>query len=172
MKHRTRLRAVAASAMVAMLIGIVATPAQAHLPGRMTGGGKIVKSNGVEISITHGFELHCIFPEGADPIEPNNLQVNWKGNHWHLTDLTRGACSDNRELTPNPPDANFDTYRGGGMGKLNGDAGTTATWTMTDSGEPGVADHFGIVIRRADGTVALRAPLLPLTFGNQQAHNV
>jgi hypothetical protein len=78
-------------------------PASAHQPGRMTGGGSI--QCGDFGRVTHGFELHCIFPEGTPPIEPNNLEINWGGgNNFHLTTLTTAICTDS-PVIQQPPSA-------------------------------------------------------------------
>ena len=53
---------------------------------RMTGGGKFTDGN---MTVTHGFVLHCNVAR-----LPNNLQVNWNGNKFHLESLTSATCSD------------------------------------------------------------------------------
>jgi hypothetical protein len=133
----------------------------------MTGGGSIFDSDGsVEYTgrTTHGMILHC------DTRNPNNLQINWEGNTFHLTDLASAACPDTAGITPNPPDAEFDTFIGFGEGRLNGDPGATIVFTFTDAGEPGTADTAEITIFDPDGWQVLSIAGT-LTFGNHQAHS-
>jgi hypothetical protein len=123
--------------------------------------------------VTHGFELHCIFPEGTKtPIEPNNLEINWAGgNKFHLTTLTAANCTDS-SLIQQPPSAPFDTMEGAGTGLLNGVPGATIEFILTDAGEPGAgADQARFLIRDAEGNVVLDCPLQFLDQGgNHQAH--
>ncbi len=131
------------------------------LQGRMTGGG-VFTSDGLRV--THGFELHCDASQG-----PNNLQVNWDGNRFHLEGLTSAACSDDPNIDEAPPVAGFDTYKGTGTGRYNGVSGATAEWTFTDAGEPGSNDFAKIVIKDADSNVVLSVSGT-LNRGNHQAH--
>jgi hypothetical protein len=80
----------------------------------MTGGGSVFTPD--HTRVTHGFELHC------DPSQqPNNLEINWPANIFHLTSLTTATCFFNPTLLPpNPPKASFNTYQGTGTGDLNG----------------------------------------------------
>jgi hypothetical protein len=132
------------------------------LPGRMTGGGSII-SNGLRV--THGFELNCDASK-----HPQNLQVNWDGNRFHLTNLVTASCSLNTSFEPQPPAAGFNTYSGSGTGRLNGVDGATIDFIFTDAGEPGTSDFAVYTIRDADGNVVLTASG-NLDKGNQQAHN-
>ncbi len=131
----------------------------------MTGGGSVFTSVGVRV--THGFELHC-----SKSVTPNNLEVNWgKGNKFHLTELTAASCSDDPAISPAPPDAGFDTYRGSGTGTYNGVPGATAEWTFTDAGEPGGGtDSATLTIRDASSNVVLTVTG-KLNNGNHQAHD-
>jgi len=138
------------------------------LPGRMTGGGSVFTAGGVRV--THGFELHCIFPPGSDPIEPNNLEINWEGNQFHLETLTQGECTDDPNIDQTPPVAPLDTYDGAGFGRYNGVPGAFADWILVDAGEPGTSDTFTLTIVDADGNVVLNVATANLTFGNHQAH--
>lgn len=131
------------------------------LPGRMTGGGTIGNTG-----TRHGFELHCNITQS-----PNNLEVNWgKGNKFHLDTLTAAICSDDPNISPNPPAAGFNTYKGKGTGTYNGVAGATAEWTFTDAGEPGTNDTATIKITDVNNNVVLNVSG-KLSSGNQQAHN-
>ncbi len=128
--------------------------------GRMTGGGTVGTSN-----VRHGFELHCDAGVG-----PNNLQVSWsKGNKFHLETLESATCSDDPTITPNPPEAGFDTYVGKGMGRYNGVSGYTIEFKFTDAGEPGINDHAKISITAPDSSVVLSVSG-NINRGNQQAH--
>lgn len=131
--------------------------------GRMTGGGSVFTAGGVRV--THGFELHC----DASKL-PNNLEVNWGKNKFHLEKLTSAVCSDDPSITPNPPVAGFDTYKGKGTGRYNGVAGATAEWTFTDAGEPGKNDTATLTIKDVSSVVVLTVSG-NLKVGNQQAHN-
>ena len=133
------------------------------LEGRMTGGGSIFTANGTRV--THGFTLRCDITRG-----PNNLQIDWQGNRFHLDTLTSAVCTDDPAIAPNPPSAGFDTYRGRGTGRYNGVPGATATWTFTDQGEPGKSDRAAITITDANGNVVLNVALTVLDKGNHQAH--
>ncbi|GEM_PF-1597043 len=137
-------------------------PPPPSLMGRMTGGGSVFTADGMRV--THGFELHCDYTD-----LPNNLEVNWKGNRFHMETLTSATCTDDPTIAPDPPPAGFDTYHGTGAGRYNGASGATAEWTFTDAGEPGKYDHAEITIKDADGNVVLYVSGY-LHFGNHQAH--
>ena len=79
--------------------------------------------------VTHGFELHCDINVG-----PNNLQVNFEGNRFHLEQLTFVACYDDPALNPLPRQAPFDTMVGEGVGRFNGVDGYRVWFTFTDNG--------------------------------------
>lgn len=131
--------------------------------GWMTGGGGVLAKGGIRV--THGFELHCTPGDGT-----NNLQVNWgKGKRFHLTSLVSAACADDPEVSPGPPAANFDTFRGAGTGSYNGQPGASAEWIFQDAGEPGSGDTVSLTIRDASKAVVLNITGV-LTHGNQQAH--
>jgi hypothetical protein len=134
---------------------------------RMTGGGSVIDPTGTPSTrVTHGFELNCDVSK-----TPNNLEVNWgKGNNFHLTSLTSATCTDDPNITPNPPAAGFDTYHGIGTGTLNGVAGAAIDFTFTDAGEPGKNDHATIVIKDSSSTIVLSVSG-NLQNGNQQAHS-
>lgn len=131
--------------------------------GRMTGGGSVMMANGTRV--THGFTLQCDAARG-----PNNLQINWGKNRFHLEQLTAALCYDDENLAPTAPEQSFDTYVGAGTGRLNNQPGATATWTFTDVGEPGTADMATIEIKDAANNVVLTVSGY-LDRGNQQAHN-
>ena len=127
----------------------------------MTGGGTIDASAG---RVTHGFTLHC---HPSD--QPNNLQVNWEDNSFHLEELELAVCTDGPSINETPPNADFDTYFGRGTGRYNGVSGATAVWVFTDDGQPGRTDFMAIVIRDAGGSIVLDA-FGNLAGGNHQAH--
>lgn len=134
-------------------------PKEEH--GRMTGGGRIVTAAG---RVTHGFELHCTPSDGS-----NNLQVNWGGNRFHLESLTSASCTEDPSIAPHPPTAGFDTYKGTGTGRYNGQSGASAEWTFTDAGEPGKSDTMTIEIKDSNNVLVLTATGT-LDVGNHQAH--
>ena len=130
--------------------------------GRMTGGGWFVIGTA---KVTHGFELHC---ETSDP--PNNLEVNWGGNHFHLDTLTASNCFDT-DPPPNPPAAPFSTLFGAGTGTFNGVPGAFINFGFSDHGEPGTDDSvLYIFISDADGNMVLSGGPVLLGGGNHQAH--
>jgi hypothetical protein len=136
--------------------------------------------------MTGGASLLAVVPVGAEPqisgitycdksVRPNRLEVNWKDaagkeQRFHLTEMTSASCSDDPTITPNPPDADFDTHDGQGTGRYNGAAGATATWRRQDAGEKGAGfDRGRIEIKDAGGNVVLDAAGITLD-GNWQAH--
>jgi len=135
-----------------------------ELPGHMTGGGSVFTATGARV--THGFTLYC----GAPAAGPNNLQVNWgRGNRFHLEAVTTAVCSNDPAIDPGHPAAGFDTYRGTGVGRYNGEPGATIEWMFTDAGEPGDSDTARIVITSAGGATVLVVSG-NLEHGNHQAH--
>lgn len=143
-------------------VAVRRAPTSVTAPGRMTGGGSVFTADGVRV--THGFELHC-----DASVSPNNLEINWQGNKFHLESLTEADCSDDPTINPNPPPAPFDTYHGQGTGRYDGADGATAEWTFTDAGEPGTGDHATITIKDAAGNTVLTVSGY-LDKGNHQAH--
>lgn len=169
-KRRTRkvrrlIKAGALLGALAIPAGALATgPYPKELDGRMTGGGHFFPAAGLKV--THGFELHC-----DANIGPNNLQVNWDGNRFHLTELTSAQCTDDPTINPKPRTAPFDTFRGTGVGRYNGQDGAKIDFKLTDAGEPGTKDRIRVEIRGKDGHRVLRGTgALKLTGGNHQAH--
>jgi len=159
-----------------LLLGIFVFACLAWLPGRMTGGGSVFTSSGAEVTlgdrVTHGFEIHCGSEDGTIPL-PNNLEINWMGNQFHLDYLTFASCTDDPTITPTPPYANFDTFEGYGKGSYNGQAGASIHFKFTDAGERGAQDTAEITIWSGDYTtspVVLQVNRAYLTFGNHQAH--
>lgn len=134
---------------------------QSHVAeGRMTGGGNIVSGSTL---VTFGTELHCDVTES-----PNNLEVNFDGNNFHMEDLAGASCS--LLGNPAPPPAPFNTYFGHGFGRFNGTPGYQIDWVFQDYGEPGVGtDTADITITAPGGKVILNAAGL-LQSGNLQAH--
>jgi hypothetical protein len=147
--------------------GAVSAAGQGRNDCWMTGGGSIFDT--VEVTYTgrttHGFELHC------DRRNPNNLQINWDGNRFHLENLTAAVCTDDPDITPNPPGASFDTFTGFGTGRYNGNTGYCAAWTFTDAGEGGSGDWASIEIDNCGGGTTVLNVQGFLTFGNHQAHS-
>ncbi len=148
--------------MVALLgVAPMSALSEEIVGGFVTGGGKLSGSD----KVTHGFKLHCDVAEG-----PNNLQVNWgKGSKFHLETIADATCTNDPLLDPQAPLTVFDTYAGEGVGSYDGVAGATATWTLTDAGEPGKNDAFRIMIQDVNGNSVLDASGT-LNGGNHQAH--
>ena len=169
-KHSTiRLSRARAFALLAgaLLSLVPALPAGSWEPGFMTGGGSVFTRTGVQVRITHGFELHCQDDDRV-VIEPNNLQINWPGWRFHLEELTEAVCTDQPGYDEGLPEAGFDTMQATGTGRCNGVSGATITWRFTDAGEPGTRDFARISIQCPQGTTLFVEGLL--RFGNHQAH--
>jgi len=133
--------------------------------GRFTGGGHQIRVDGVRV--TRGLTIHC------DLLLSNNLEVNWNGNQFHMTEhLSTVACTDSPDIIQAPPDAPLDTLIGVGTGRYNGDDGYTIEFTLVDQGEPGRSDQMAIHIFETanPGNVVLDVPLQVLDGGNLQAH--
>jgi len=133
--------------------------------GRFTGGGSQVRVGAARV--TRGLTIHC------DLVLSNNLEVNWGGNKFHMTEhLTTVACTDDPEIIEDPPPAPLDTLIGVGTGRYNGTDGYTIEFTLVDYGEPGSSDRMAIrIFNTADPSdVVLDVPLQILSGGNLQAH--
>ena len=133
--------------------------------GRFTGGGSQLRVG--EARVTRGLTIHC------DLLLSNNLEVNWGGNKFHMTEhLTTVECSDSPDITQAPPAAPLDTLIGVGTGRYNGTDGYTIEFTLVDYGEPGRDDRMRILVYKtgSPGTVVLNVPLQVLSGGNLQAH--
>ena len=128
----------------------------------MTGGGSIFTEDGMRV--THGFELHCDIDIG-----PNNLEVNWDKNNFHLEQVTAMSCYDDPLLNPLPRPAPFDTLIGEGIGRFNNKPGYHVSFMFTDAGEPGTSDFARIEISDPQGNLVLFVAG-NLHNGNQQAH--
>lgn len=160
--------------------GGIILPAKA----RMTGGGDAPTTVPTNSTAHHGFTLHC-----DATVTPDRLEINWKdatGNthRFHLLTETDAACSDDPLISPNPPNASFDTHSGKGTGRYDGTIGATVDWKFKDAGEPGTLDSECIRVRDQSNAVVLYvgvgapvdcslpfSPTVLLTTGNQQAHD-
>jgi len=130
---------------------------------RWTGGGTIGSNR--DPRVTHGFELHCC----VDQL-PNNLEVSWVGDHFHLDKLTMVECADDPTIDPRPPRAGCDTIHGLGDGKYNGVSGYLVEFIFTDAGEPGRVDWAWIRITAPNGDTVMEVSGF-LRFGNIEALN-
>lgn len=133
--------------------------------GRFTGGGHQIRVG--EARVTRGLTIHC------DRLLSNNLEVNWGGNRFHMTEHVETVeCSDSPDIVQFPPAAPLDTLIGVGTGRYNGVSGYTIEFTLVDYGEPGSSDRMRIVIYRTanPAEVVLNVPLQALSGGNLQAH--
>jgi hypothetical protein len=134
--------------------------------GRFTGGGHQIRVDNVRV--TRGLTVHC------DLLLSNNLEINWLGNQFHMTEhLSTVACTDNPAIIQAPPAAPLDTLIGVGSGRYNGADGFTIEFTLVDGGEPGVGvDSAALRVYEtaAPGNVVLNVPLQLITGGNLQAH--
>lgn len=133
--------------------------------GRFTGGGSQIRVDGVRV--TRGLTIHC------DLLLSNNLEVNWNGKKFHMTEhLTTVACTDDPDIIQAPPVAPLDTLIGVGTGRYNNKDGYTILFTLVDAGEPGRDDEasFYIFETANPANVVLNVPLQTLSGGNLQAH--
>jgi hypothetical protein len=133
--------------------------------GRFTGGGHQIRVDGVRV--TRGLTIHC------DLLLSNNLEINWGGNQFHMTEhMLTTQCSDDPNIVQFPPDAPLDTLIGVGTGRYNGADGFTVEFTLVDYGEPGSLDQMAIrVFETANpSNVVLNVPQQLLAGGNLQAH--
>ncbi len=142
-------------------------PCAAPSLGRFTGGGHQIRITD-QVRVTRGLTIHC------DLLLSNNLQVNWLGNKFHMTEhLQSVACTDDPDIVQAPPPAPLDTLIGVGTGRYNGVAGYTIEFTLVDQGEPGGgSDQAALKIFQTSnpGNVVLNIPLQQITGGNLQAH--
>ena len=147
--------------------------------GRLTGGGfqiEIELPDGTPVRVSRGLTIHC------DVALSNNLEVNWPFNRWHITkENLHIECSDDPDITPDPPPAPVDTFEGHAYGSLNGEDGSILCFTFQDAGEPGVNDMAAIkILPPANGNApgdpcarngaVLDTGLENLSGGNFQAH--
>ena len=133
--------------------------------GRFTGGGHQIRVDGVRV--TRGLTIHC------DLLLSNNLEINWQGNRFHMTEhLTTVVCSDDPDIIQAPPPAPLDTLVGTGTGRYNGTGGFSIEFTLVDGGEPGRMDQAAFLVYEEanPANVVLDVPLQFLTGGNLQAH--
>lgn len=136
--------------------------------GRMTGGGSVFTID--DVRVTRGFEIHC------DLRDPNNIQVNWPGNRFHMSELTSAVCTDSPAVDQTPPNsAPFDTFTGTGVGKLNNKPGARIEFVFVDAGEPGISDTASIKVFDQSNSLVLYVPGDPnvpgfLDNGNLQTH--
>jgi len=133
--------------------------------GRFTGGGHQIRVDGVRV--TRGLTIHC------DLLLSNNLEVNWQGNKFHMTEhLVTVACLDHPDIIQAPPAAPLDTLIGVGTGRYNNMDGFTIEFTLVDAGEPGVDDKMAILRYETaePSNIMLDVPLQLLEGGNLQAH--
>ncbi len=144
-------------------------PYQCITNGRMTGGPvlSLTSTNYSSISskLTMGFELHC-----STAASPNNLEINWGGNSFHLESYEYVQCFNDNSTLPNPPSAPFNLLEANGHGRLNGVPGAFVFVQLFDGGEPGTANDWAtVVIYAANGTLVMNVHG-PLIGGNIQAH--
>ena len=133
--------------------------------GRFTGGGHQIRLD--QVRVTRGLTIHC------DLLLSNNLEINWQGNQFHMTEhLSTTRCLDDPLIVQAPPVAPLDTLIGVGTGRYNGMDGYTIEFTLVDAGEPRSSDQaaFRVFETANPSNVVLNVPLQVLTGGNLQAH--
>jgi len=142
-------------------------PCTAPSLGRFTGGGHQIRITD-QVRVTRGLTIHC------DLLLSNNLQINWQGNKFHMTEhLQTVSCTDDPNIIQAPPPAPLDTLIGVGTGRYNGADGYTIEFTLVDQGEPGGgSDQAALKIFQTSNSsnVVLDIPLQQITGGNLQAH--
>jgi hypothetical protein len=127
-----------------------------HVMGRFTGGGSVFTADGTRV--THGFELHC-----DDSQLPNNIEINFAKNKFHLDQLLTVDCTFD-------PATNTHYIFGVGSGSLNGVPGATLFFNFSDAGEPGKGVDFArYAIWDSNGALVLDTGGL-LDSGNHQFH--
>lgn len=131
--------------------------------GRFTGGGKQLTVNGV--TVTKGFEVDCDLHQPS-----NNLEINWNGNQFHMTNFYSAVCT--LQGNPTPPPAPVNTIVGMGTGRYDGVYGYTVVFELVDNGEPGTQDEASFLVYETANpkNVVLNVPLEFITGGNIQAH--
>ncbi|HEX9801082.1 MAG TPA: hypothetical protein VGC00_13030 [Thermoanaerobaculia bacterium] len=146
--------------------------AAAQITPGVTGGGTFTCRDGDdnEVIVTHGFDLRC---EGR----PNNLQLNWNGNRFHLQGLEDRECDEDEE------EGEFEIEIDG-TGRYNGESGAVICASFADAGEPGAGeDEVEIVLLESggecdhggdevefEGDVILECAEELLTSGDHRAH--
>ncbi len=118
--------------------------------------------------------------KAVSPPPPNNLEINFGGNSFHLLVLETAVCTDNPGISEKPPQAGFDTLKGTGIGGFNpagpapAELGARIWFKLTDAGEPGGGvDIARFRINDADGNTVLSCgPEFLNHGGNHQAHRV
>ena len=147
-------------------------PALACNESRWTGGGSFFTADGMRV--THGFEIYAdtAGPDSFVPIAgPNNLEVNWEGNHFHLLDLTYVSSYADKLGGPQPPPKTVENVLiGKGTGRYNGVDGAIINFVFTDRGEPGINDAVQMYIWDSGGNLVLSVDYATLQFGNHQSH--
>ena len=124
--------------------------------GSMSGGGKVG-------TLSHGFELRC------GQTREGNLELNFPGGKFKLSDLTQVTCSDDPTINQSPRKAHFDTLAGAGTGRFNNKPGYAVSFVFTDAGEPGRNDRAQVLITSPTGAVVFSVNGT-LTGGNHEAH--
>ena len=153
-----------ATAPTGSLVVFTNTEVPALENGRFTGGLRLDDSTVGRI--TGGLTIHC------DLMLSNNLEVNWRGGRFHMTEhLTTVECSDDPAIEQRPPKAPIDTLIGTGTGRYNGVDGATIAFTLVDAGEPGRNDKARLLIVDVNGTTQLDVYGHLSSGGNLQAHS-
>jgi hypothetical protein len=156
---------------------VTATFANVSTIGRMTGSGHVSAADGTRV--TYDMELNCSLAT-----RQNNLEVVWagnmlekgdepekdkkaeKGNRFKLDAMTSVLSYDDERIGPQPHKVDFDTIKGTGIGKLNGEL-ATIEWSFFDGGEPRSNDTATIVIRQGSKIVVSVSGKIN---GSNQAH--
>lgn len=164
MKKRKILHIISILVLSGILIGALNVVACICNNCRWTGGGTIGYYN--DQRVTHGFELHC-----SIDLVPNNLEVNWGGNHFHLMELTFVECWLDQD--PAPPHAPCSWISGEGTGRYNNVDGYNIAFVFSDAGEPGKDNDWGTITITAPGTSEIILEVEGfLHCGNHQAHRL
>ncbi len=142
--------------MLAAFLALFAGPADTEELAIMTGVGQASGAS-------YNFTLRC------DPdLGENQFVIRWSEGQFELTKIINAICKDDPAISPTDPPANFDTYKGEGDGLVNGRIGASATWNLTDAGDPTAADTVEVIITDAIGNVVFELSG-PLDEGDHQA---
>jgi hypothetical protein len=103
----------------------------------------------------------------------NGRDTDEKRGGWgrfHLVDATAAQCTNDPAIANSRWDADFDTQRGTGRGRLADGSAATVEWTLVDGGWPGQRDRVTLKVRDSGGKIVFEISDT-LTPGRLEAHN-
>jgi hypothetical protein len=118
--------------------------------GTMVGKGRLVDStNG---NVDYALKVRC------SPTTPGSaFTAKWGSSTFQLSAVRTVDCKDDPAIAYDPPNADFDTQEGTGVGTVNGAPGWTIEWKSTDEGNGAgdVNDSQKIVIKNPAGATVI-----------------